>query len=150
MYPLTAKLGKCLEGANRMNILVVDDEIDQIETLKRGLRSKGYVIFEATHPKDALAWLHSKTCIDLLVTDYMMPAMDGLELLETVRKDYPALPVIMMTAHSNDDLLVKALHHNCNGYIEKPFTLEQLIREIERAKANAFRATGKRSRDFPY
>jgi CheY-like chemotaxis protein len=139
-----------LEGASPMNILVVDDEIDQIETLKRGLRSRGYVIFEATRPRDALNWLQGKACIDLLITDYMMPTMNGIELLETVRKDHPALPVIMMTAHGHDELLVKALHYNCNGYIEKPFTLEQLVREIERAKVKAFRNTGVRPRDLPY
>jgi CheY-like chemotaxis protein len=125
-----------------MNILVVDDEIDQIETLKRGLRSKGYVVFEATTPLETFNWLNSKTCIDLLITDYMMPLMNGIELLATIRKDYPALPVIMMTAYGHKELLGMALHNNCNGYIEKPFTLDQLIREIERTRANAFHNTG--------
>jgi CheY-like chemotaxis protein len=118
-----------------MNILVVDDEIDQVETLRRGLRSKGFVVFEATHPREALDRLDSTTRIDLLLTDYMMPSMNGIELLEVVRKGHPALPVIMMTAYGHKELLGNTLRSNC-GYIEKPFTLDQLVQEIEKAKAN--------------
>jgi signal transduction histidine kinase len=122
-----------------MNILVIDDEIDQVETVKRGLRGKGYAVFQATDPCEALDRLHGDTRIDMLITDYIMPSMNGIELLEIVRKGHPTLPVIMMTAYGNKELLVNAIHNNCDGYIEKPFTLDQLLKEIERAKANASR-----------
>lgn len=122
-----------------MNILLVDDELDQVETLKRGLKRKGYGVVETTKPHQALDLLHNKAGIDLVITDYLMPFMNGIELLENIRKTHPFLPVIIMTAYGQKELLVNALHNSCNGYIEKPFTLEQLTGEIERARATGVR-----------
>jgi signal transduction histidine kinase len=125
-----------------MDILIVDDEIDQVETLRRGLRSRGHRIFEATDAQRALNWLQDRHGIEMVITDYIMPNVNGIGLLEQIRKNYPVLPVIMMTAYGQKDLLIGALRNNCNGYIEKPFTLEQLIEEVERVKADATRLAG--------
>ncbi len=122
-----------------MAILVVDDEIDQVETLKRGLRRKGHKVLETTRAQEALKWLQDRDDIEIVITDYLMPVMNGLELLEQIRKRYPALPVVMMTAYGQKDLLIGTVESSCNGYIEKPFTLDQLIEEIERVKAEATR-----------
>ena len=125
-----------------MKILIVDDELDLVETLKRGLRRKGYEVLETTSSQEALNLLHDGTDIELVITDYVMPFMNGIELLENIRINHPLLPVIIMTAYGQRELLVNALHNSCSGYIEKPFTLEQLTEEIARAKANASRQRG--------
>ena len=66
-----------------MNILIVDDEEVQIETLRRALRSKGYQVFEALNAADALEQLEKMTYrIDAVLTDYIMPGKDGIELLK--------------------------------------------------------------------
>ncbi|NVL89431.1 MAG: response regulator [Desulfobacterales bacterium] len=125
-----------------MNILVVDDEKVQLETLKRGLRSKGHEVAGALSAKDAIRHLEDSTLrhlkngakIDLVLTDYSMPEMNGLELLKRIRKDHGSLPVIMMTAYGEKDLIIDALRNRCDSFIEKPFTLDQLMQEIERAK----------------
>ena len=130
-----------MRGSFEMEILVVDDEVDQVETLKRGLRRKGHKVLETTQAQEALNWLQNRDGIEMVITDYLMPVMNGIELLEQIRKNYPTLPVIMMTAYGQKDLLVGALRNSCNGYIEKPFTLEQLMEEIERVKAEASRLT---------
>ncbi|MEM5787304.1 MAG: hybrid sensor histidine kinase/response regulator [Syntrophobacteraceae bacterium] len=123
-----------------MNIIVVDDEIDQVETLRRGLRGKGHTVREAQSAQQALNQLQSAgRDIDLVITDYSMPVMNGVELLESIRNNYGDLPVILMTAYGQKDLVVKALHHRCDGFIEKPFTLGELTRVIERATANLAR-----------
>jgi len=120
-----------------MKILVVDDEVDQVESLRRGLRSKGHHVLEALSAPQALNFLRdSRMDIDLVITDYSMPGMDGIELLESVRRSHGSMPVIMMTAYGQKDLVIRALHQRCNGFIEKPFVLADLIHEIEQTLAN--------------
>ncbi|HYA13466.1 MAG TPA: response regulator [Syntrophales bacterium] len=119
-----------------MKILVVDDEIDEVESLNRGLRSKGYHVLQALNAQEALNHLcNDATRIDLVITDYAMPMMNGMDLLRDIRKNHGNLPVIMMTAYGKKDLIIDALRNRCDCFIEKPFTLEQLLNEIERVKA---------------
>ncbi len=125
-----------------MNIMVVDDESVQVETLSRGLKSKGYHIQEASNSEEALGYLndnHKK--IDMVITDYAMPGMDGMELLRKIRENHKSLPVIMMTAYGEKNLIIDALRNRCDSFIEKPFTLDQLIDEIERAQVTLVQNT---------
>jgi len=122
-----------LRQEETMNILVVDDEKVQIETLRRALRSKGYQVFEALNAIEALDQLESMTYrIDMVLTDYIMPGKDGIELLKKIREKYGELPVIIMTAYGEKEMLIDALRNRCDGFIEKPFNVDQLIGEIER------------------
>jgi two-component system response regulator FlrC len=117
-----------------MNVLVVDDEITQIEVLGRGLRSKGHKVLEALDADEALKRL-TPSCmnkIELVLSDYLMPRRNGIELLKMIRKNHRFLPVILMTAFGEKDLIIEALRNRCDGFIEKPFTLDQLIEEMER------------------
>ena len=116
-----------------MNILVVDDEEVQIETLKRALRSKGYQVFKALNAIEALEQLNAMTYrIDMVLTDYVMPGKDGIELLKKIRETHGELPVIIMTAYGEKGVLIDAIRNRCDGFIEKPFNVDQLINEIER------------------
>jgi CheY-like chemotaxis protein len=117
-----------------MNILIVDDDLTQLETLRRGLRSKGYNVLEASSGKDALNFFQDgKTDqIHLILTDYVMPEMNGIELLKKIREKSNSLPVIIMTAYVKNDLLLNIMRLNCNSIIEKPFTLNQLNGEIKK------------------
>ena len=120
-----------------MNILVVDDEKVQIESLRRGLRQKGFEVTVALSAKEALRHFeHNDNKIDLVLLDYAMPEMNGLELLEKIRKANPFLPVVMMTGYGKKSLVVKAMRQRCNGFIEKPFHVDQLCGEIEGARDN--------------
>ena len=114
-----------------MNILVVDDEIIIIETLRRGLRSKGYQVLAALSGQEAITILNNDKKIDLVLTDYVMPGMNGMELIRMVREKDAALPVIVMTAYGKKELVIDALRNRCDSFIEKPFTLKQLMHEIE-------------------
>jgi signal transduction histidine kinase len=120
-----------------ITILVVDDEMVLLESLRRGLKNRGYLVLEAPNAQEALNRLRSSAVkVDLVITDYSMPGMDGLELLQHIREHYGNLPVIMMTAYGQKELIIDALRHRCDSFIEKPFTLTQLLQEIERAKAD--------------
>jgi DNA-binding NtrC family response regulator len=122
-----------LLGNIPVNILIVDDEIDQLESLRRGLKSKGYGVFEALNADDALQIMEQKISdIALLLTDYIMPGKDGIELLYEVRSKYGTFPVIMMSAYRTTDLLNSINKNVCDSFIQKPFTLSHLMVEIER------------------
>ena len=116
-----------------MNILIVDDDLTQLETLRRGLRSKGYNVFEASNGKEALNLFEDNKTdqIHLVLADYIMPEMNGIELLKKIREKSNSLPVIIMTAYVENKLLVEVMRLNCTNVIEKPFTLQQLICEIQ-------------------
>ncbi len=116
-----------------MNILVVDDEAEQLDSLRVGLKSRGFKVFEALNAEDALKRLnHGHEKIDIVITDYAMPGMNGMELLKKLREKNKTLPVILMTAYGKKDLVIDALRNSCNSFIEKPFTLDQLLKEIDR------------------
>ena len=116
-----------------MHILITDDEPVVLESLARGLRLHGHFIAEALNGDAALTVLKSGgEKIDLVITDYAMGGMDGLELVQNIRRDFGALPIIMMTAYGDKKLVIEALKHHCDGFIEKPFTLDNLLAEIRR------------------
>lgn len=136
-----------------MRILVVDDESMQRETLRRGLRREGFEVFEAESALHALAWLGSEEgrAVDLLLTDFSMPGMNGLELVKQVRLRLPLVPVIMMTAYGEKELVIDAMREGCRLFLEKPFTLDRLRAEIDHAREEfaRLRALDRVGRDIP-
>jgi CheY-like chemotaxis protein len=131
----------------KMNILVVDDEVIIVESIRMGLENNGYRVFEAFNGEQALEQLsYGDQRIDLVITDYLMPAMNGLELLMAIRKTRPTLPVIIMTAYAETSLIIEALKNRCDSFIEKPLNPGQLIAEIERIKLYLVQNT--KSRDL--
>ena len=110
-------------------VLVVDDSaIDR--RLASGLleRDGGYQILLASSGKEALLTLKAQP-IDLVLTDLQMDEMDGLELVEAVRADYPLTPVILMTALGSEEIAVKALEKGAASYVAKR-RLQQDLMEI--------------------
>jgi len=126
-----------------MNILIVDDERDQVESLARGLRKQKFFVLEAHGSQEALEHLESPSNrVDMVITDYAMPDMDGLELLKEIRSRYDYIPVIIMTAYGNKDLIIEAIRNSCDSFIEKPFTLDGLLTEIDRVREVLDHQTG--------
>jgi len=120
-----------------MTILIIDDELEQLECIQRGLRSVGHEVTAALNAGDALLTLDQQfSAIDLVVTDYRIPDMNGIEILKNIRKHYGLLPVIMITAYGDKEVVFEALKNRCDGFLEKPFSLEALIFEIHKAIAN--------------
>ena len=121
-----------------VDILIVDDEPVLIDSLTIGLQMKGYHIVQAFSGQHALDLLDDNDInVDMVLTDYMMPNLNGLDVLLAVQGKRPLLPVIIMTGFAETRLVIEALKNHCAGFIEKPFTLDQLVTEIERVK-NAY------------
>ena len=118
----------------QMKILVVDDFSTMRRIIRNLLRDLG---FENTHEADdgntALPILR-RGGFDFLITDWNMPGMNGLELLEQVRADddLKSLPVLMVTAEARRDQIVTAAQAGVNGYIVKPFTANTLKEKIDK------------------
>lgn len=111
-------------------ILVVDDRPVQLKSIKRGLAIHGFRVVEARGGPDALEHIYKNPEIELVLTDFSMPGMNGIELLINIRRSNPTIPVILMTAFGEKGLKAKAMHHGCNGFIEKPFDMDQLLEII--------------------
>lgn len=115
-----------------MKILIVDDSPTILRLLKVGLKQLGYKnVSEAADGLEALDILRKKK-FDLLLTDWHMPKLSGLELTNLIRADEKLydLPIIMITTESDKKSIVRALRSKINDYIVKPFTPETLRQRI--------------------
>ena len=109
-----------VEGMSSMvNILICDDEKDIVNALKIYLNDPDHQLYEAYNGRQALDVL-SNEHIDLVLLDIMMPVMDGIETLAQIRKDYN-MPVILLTAKSEDADKILGLNVGADDYITKPF-----------------------------
>lgn len=117
-----------------LKFLVVDDFSTMRRIIKNLLHDLGYTnVVEADDGKTALPILQAGG-IDILITDWNMPGMPGLELLKAVRGD-PALaklPVLLLTAEAKREQIVEAAQAGVNGYVVKPFTAQTLKEKIEK------------------
>jgi two-component system response regulator AtoC len=113
-------------------VLIVDDEPNLRKVLGAHLQREGYEVTLAADGDSALE-LIEKGGVDVVVTDMVMPKLDGLALLRHVVDTYPDLPVIMITAHGTIDSAVEALKLGAFDYITKPFERDELRQVIAKA-----------------
>ena len=114
-------------------ILIVDDERDMLQLLKRSLEPDLKCrIQTALSGKEALRVI-AKQPFDLVLADIKMPQMDGLELLELIKRDYPDMTVVMMTAFGSVDTAVEAMRNGAYDFITKPFDHETIVIRLEKA-----------------
>jgi len=116
-----------------INILVVDDFSTMRKIIKNLLHELGFAnITEADDGTTALPMLQ-KYEFDFLVTDWIMPRMQGIDLVKEIRKDpnLSSLPVLMVTAEAKREHIVEAAKAGVNGYVVKPFTTQILKKKID-------------------
>lgn len=118
------------------NLLVVDDEPKLCDLLSSALSQNDVQVFTASNGLQALAMLEQED-IDLVISDWRMPGMDGPQLLAEVKLRYPQLPVIVMTAYSTVKNAVQSMRNGAYDYIAKPFDIDEL--DITVSKALQFR-----------
>ncbi|HKR34375.1 MAG TPA: nitrogen regulation protein NR(I), partial [Steroidobacteraceae bacterium] len=115
-----------------LNVWLVDDDASIRWVLERALRQGGMAPTAFDHADTALAALR-RDRPDVLITDIRMPGRSGLELLTQIRASQPALPVIVMTAHSDLDSAVAAYQGGAFEYLPKPFDIDQAVDLVRRA-----------------
>jgi DNA-binding response OmpR family regulator len=112
-----------------MEILVVEDEAGIADFLERGLRAEGYGVRVAGNGI-AGEELAMEREIDLVVLDRMLPGRDGIEVLKSIRRARPMLPVILLTAKTEIADRVEGLDLGATDYVTKPFSFEELLARI--------------------
>jgi DNA-binding NtrC family response regulator len=117
-----------------MKILVVDDEAPVREMIKKGLSQMGGHSVELAQNGKAAIEKVEKDIFDLVLTDLMMPEMNGMELLRIIKGTRPELPVILMTAYGSIESAVEAMKIGANDYITKPIDLNELLLHISRVQ----------------
>ncbi len=110
------------------NILVCDDDKEIVKAIEIYLSEEGYNVLKAENGKKALEILNNNL-IHLAILDIMMPEMDGMEVLEKIREKN-SIPVIMLSAKSEDEDKIKGLNLGADDYITKPFNAAELIARV--------------------
>lgn len=107
-------------GEGGIKVLIVDDEEGITRTLKQFLMFEDFEVFTTNNPREA-AKIIRENDIKVVVSDIMMPEMDGCELLEKIKKNYPLVQVVMMTGKAKHDKIDFCLKHGASDFLSKPF-----------------------------
>ncbi|HEX6941335.1 MAG TPA: sigma-54 dependent transcriptional regulator [Gemmatimonadaceae bacterium] len=116
----------------KANVLVIDDESSILESLRILLRNEGFTPHVAQGGRQGLEQIASLSP-DIVLTDVRMPNVDGIEVLSAVRRQDPAIPVILMTAQATLQSAVQAVNEGAFYYIQKPFRNDDLVAILRRA-----------------
>ncbi len=120
------------DSVKKERILVVDDTPNTLEVLQRNLTSQGYQAFIASNVVEAIKIL-DVTPIDLVITDFKMPGVSGLDLVRHVRENFKETQVMMITGYPTIEGAVRAVKTGAEEYLIKPFTDEELSSAVRRA-----------------
>jgi two-component system, chemotaxis family, chemotaxis protein CheY len=113
-----------------MKIIIADDSRVMRNIIENAIKPLGLAILHAGNGQEVLDFLEREGSeIVLILLDWNMPVMNGLEVLETIKKNkvYTHIPVLMVSTESEDDKMNKAFAAGAKGYISKPFTPERLL-----------------------
>jgi len=113
-------------------VLVIDDEKGMRWALEKALQSEGYEVISVDNGYDGISML-DQASVSLVLLDYKMPDIDGLETLLKIKENHPDVPVIFMTAFSSMPTALEAIKRGAVGYITKPFQLVDLKSAVKRA-----------------
>ena len=113
-----------------MHILIVEDEVGIVTFLQQGLQEEGYIITTASDGLMGLEYTQ-KTTFDLILLDWMLPKMNGLEVCKAIREKDDSTPIIFLTAKDTVQETIEGLKAGANDYIKKPFSFEELIERIK-------------------
>ena len=116
----------------RLRIMVIDDEKVVGDMLRIHLTKHGFTVETFLDAASALRRL-SEERFALIVTDFKMKGMDGMELLKTVKAAYPDIQVIMITAFAHLDTAIEAFRGQVHDFFPKPFKIKELLASVERA-----------------
>ena len=112
------------------SLLIVEDDVGIQEMLKFSLEQEGYTIYTAYTVKEAWELIQNKS-MDLVLLDWMLPDNSGVDLLRRIRKTFSKLPVIMVTAKTEEEDRVLGLDVGADDYVTKPFSVRELNSRIQ-------------------
>ena len=116
---------------DKVHLLLIDDEKNYLLVLETLLTEAGYAVTALNDPETALAFLEESE-VDIIITDMKMPRISGREVLERVKKNWPHIPVLIMTAFGSIESAVEAMRYGAFNYITKPFSNDELLGTFNR------------------
>ena len=118
---------------NQRKLVIVEDSDCIREAIVFALQKSGFEGRSATNGLEAIAILNGEK-FDMVLTDYYMPGMNGLELIKWMRgsEQYKRLPVVVLTTENQRDIILQAKNAGATGWIHKPFEIEKLTQTIRR------------------
>ena len=115
------------------DILIVDDERDIRELISDILKDEGFTTRLAGNSDEAMAQISGEQPALLILDIWLKDSnMDGIDILKTVKRDYPDVPVVIISGHGNIEIAVAAIKQGAYDFIEKPFNIDQLLVVIRR------------------
>ncbi len=115
-----------------MQALVIDDSRAVRLLVGNILREQGFQVFVAGHGQEGLEQLHENPEISLILVDWNMPVMDGLEFIQAVRQQraWDSVTIVMVTTETESEQVQRAITAGANEYVMKPFTAEVLVAKL--------------------
>lgn len=130
----------------KINVLLVEDEVTLAMIIKDTLEEQNFIIHTAANGEEGLR-LFFNLRPDVLVTDVMMPRMDGFEMVRRIRQTDKCTPVLFLTARSAINDVVEGFELGANDYLKKPFGMQELIIRIKALVGKAFSFTDSSSKE---
>lgn len=117
---------------NSKKILIVDDEVDLVETVRFPLEMEGYHVLVSYNGEDALNQARKENP-DLILLDLMLPKLDGYKVCRLLKFDdrYKHIPILMLTAKTQEKDKTLGMETGANEYITKPFEMDDLLRKVK-------------------
>jgi two-component system response regulator HydG len=120
-----------LQISTKPKILIIDDDETLCTVIGEELEQENYIVTCSFSGKEGLTKLKLES-YDLVLLDYQMPEMDGYEVLQEIRIIYPSLPVIIITANKDIEIIKKFSLNGMNDLVNKPFEFEDLLAKIKK------------------
>lgn len=117
------------------NVLLVDDEVEFVETFSERLVMRNLEISKAFSGEEALQILEKNKNIEVVILDVKMPGIDGIETLVEIKKRYPLVEVIMLSGHSTVESAIEGMKKGAFDYLMKPCDMDQIIAKVTEAVA---------------
>ncbi|AZZ90965.1 response regulator [Hahella sp. KA22] len=121
---------------NKPTLLIVEDDLELLDALTTTLEMNGYDYIGVDSAREALSVLEQRA-VDMIISDVNMPGMNGFELMLDVRRQYPGVPVVLMTAYGQISQAVAAMQSGAADYLVKPFEPQTLLDTIEKYMGGA-------------
>jgi DNA-binding NtrC family response regulator len=114
------------------NVLLVDDEIEFLETLVKRLKKRNLTVHGVGSGEQAIEIL-KEIQVDVAVLDVKMPGMNGLETLRAIKSCHPSIEVIMLTGHANVEVAIEGMRLGAFDYLMKPMDIDELLYKLQDA-----------------
>ena len=119
----------------KLKLLLIDDEVELVTTLVERLEIRGIEAQAATNGRDALD-LVRKEHFDVVVADLKMPIMSGIEVMDSLQREYPSIKVVLITGHGSSDEPGQSIVDRADGLLLKPFSIDSLIEKVHEVLAS--------------